>query len=355
MKITALLGIAVACALTFAPSGTASRAEATTIAWQLPIDAQYRVVSTIRQRATTTVAEQVSEETLEQSTTRVVTVDSVDEYGTMSLKVTVDAFTLKKTSRAMTLTLNAVRKPDGKLDVRSSVEMPVELIDTKEFQAFFEALGANMLGIEFSIDLSPTGRVLRSSMKGDPFDHLPAISEATHLASRALEMMVSKDDLADAVAAELFVQLPETAVEVEDRWPVAIDWTVSGIAMSGRGTTTFEKLEDPTGKPIAVLSETIEYQIDTTEYQAKLAELMTLLFVQAGADLEVSIELRTEKMDAKSRARFDVEQGFCRSVQWEDMRLPMSGTMSVGPKSVELEMNVLMEGGRSTWMRVVDR
>lgn len=342
----------VAACIALAPSTRSATTDAVQLTWHLPKDARYRVVSTLEQETTTTVEAQVQRESMSQRTTRLVTVDSVDEQGTMVLTVEIDALSMRKISDTLTLTVSAGRDGEGELQVDATVETPVTAFDKQEFEAFFASVVKNLLEVRFELRVTPRGRVLSSKASGDPFANLPTLTEEAATASQVLRSMLSPEDLAQAVAAELFVQLPDQGVQVGDRWPVARELSVSGIRMVGTGETKLESIESLTGEAGAVLNEKLEYAVITEGFEKKLAQLMTQAYSQFGVTVDIALELRAEPVKAESTARFDPDAGYCLSVKRSDLSMPMTGTLNIGRQSVKMKMLVEMSNGASTWTRL---
>lgn len=164
--------------------------------------------------------------------------------------------------------------------------------------------------------------------------------------------MLSPEDLAQAVAAELFVQLPDQGVLVGDRWPVARELSVSGIRMVGNGESKLETVETTIGAAVATLSEKLEYAVITDGFEAKLAELMTRAYAQFGVNVDITLDLRADPLKAESTARFDPDAGYCLTVKRSNLSMPMTGTLSIGKQSVKMNMLVEMSNGASTWTRL---
>ncbi|MCA8980175.1 MAG: hypothetical protein KDC14_09130 [Planctomycetes bacterium] len=338
--------------LALAPSTRSATTDDVRLAWRLPKDSHYRVVSTLEQETTSTVQEQVQRESMSQRTTRLVTVDDVDEQGTMDLTVAIEALSMRKSSDTLTLTVSAGRNGKGELEVEVTVDSRVPSLDKQEFEKFFEAVIRNLLELRFDLRVTPRGRVLKSHANGNPFTSLPALTEAEQLASQVLQIMLSPEDLAQAVAAELFVQLPDQGVQVGDRWPVARELSVSGIRMVGSGESKLSSVDTTTGVALATIDEKLEYAVVTDGFEAKLANLMTRAYAQFGVNVEVGLDLRAEPLKAESTALFDPDAGYCLSVKRTDIKMPMSGTMTIGKQSVKMNMLVEMTNGSSSWTRL---
>ena len=346
-----LLCFAAAC-IVLAPSTRSATTDSVALAWKLPADARYRVVSTLEQETSTTVADQVQHESMSQRTTRLVVVNDVDEQGTMDLTVTIDALTMRKVSETMTMTLSAGPDDQGKLQVEATVETTVPAFDTEEFEDFFEAVVTNLVEVGFELRVTPHGQVLSSKATGNPFDHIPATTEAAMLATEVLKMMLSPEDLAQAVAAELVVQLPDQRVEAGDHWPVARELSVSGIRMVGAGKSTLQRVDSAGGSSLAMINEQLEYKVITDDFETRLAGLMSKIYEQLGVQVAITLDLRADPLAAESNATFDMDAGYCRSVKWNDLKMPMTGKMNVGKQSVDMNMLVEMSNGSSTWTRL---
>jgi len=351
MNSRTLLRLTVACVtcVALAPSTRSATTDSVALAWKLPADARYRVVSTLEQETSTQVADQVQHESMSQRTTRLVVVDDVDEQGTMDLTVTIDALSMRKVSETMTMTLSAGPDDKGKLQVKATVETTVPAFDTEEFEDFFEAVVTNLVEVGFALRVTPRGQVLSSKASGNPFDNIPATTEAAALATEVLKMMLSPEDLAQAVAAELFVQLPDQRVEAGDHWPVARELSVSGIRMVGTGKSTLQRIDSAGGSSLAMINEQLEYAVITDDFETRLAGLMSKIYEQLGVQVAITVDLRADPISAESNATFDMDGGYCRSVKWNDLNMPMSGTMSVGKQGVDMNMLVEMSNGSSTW------
>lgn len=334
------------------PLSRSAANESVALAWKLPAAARYRVVSAQEQATTTTVKGQVQRETMSQRTTRLVTVDSVDEQGTMNLSVAIDSVSMRKVSDTLTMTVSAGRNAEGVLQVDAKVESAAGAFDSAEFEDFFEAVVTNLFDVRFDLRVTPRGRVLSSKATSNPFDNLPAITEETALAAQMLKLMLSPEDLAQSVAAELFVQLPDQGVEVGDQWPIAREFGISGIRMVGAGKSKLERIDDAAPQPVAVLNEKLEYAVITDDFEQRLANLMTRVYEQLGVKVAITLELRAEPLAAESHANFDMQAGFCRSVEWNDLSMPLTGTMTVGKQGVDMSMLVEMSNGSSAWTRL---
>lgn len=335
-----------------APTVGADKVE---LAWRLPEGAVYRVETSAETISTTTAMETEQSETMEQRRTNHVRVVEVDGRGNMRLSMTTQSLFMRKESSMMTIRMSATRDEDGKPDVDATVTTEVPGFETASFESFFEAVGANLLDLEYAIHLSPDGSVIESSVDGDPFASLPADDLATSIAKQAIELMISPDELAETAVAEMFVKLPAGFVEVAGDWPVQHDMNSVGVAMSGTGRTRLDELRDEGGAQVAVLKRDLRYKVDTDGLEEKMEELMALSYAQAGIDLDFGVDLSCEPLDSASTVEWDVAGGFCRSIRWEEMRLPMTGTIRVGPQAVDMDMHVEIANSRASWSRVEPR
>lgn len=343
------------CALLSAPAPVAAPevgADKVELAWRLAEGAVYRVETSGETLSTSTVMETAQTESMEQRRTNHVRVVEVDGRGNMQLSMTTQSLFMRKESPMMTIRMSASRGEDGKPDVDATVTTEIPGFETTSFESFFEAVGANLLDLEYEIVLAPNGAVIRSEVDGDPFASLPADDLATSIAKQAIEMMISPDELAETAVAEMFVKLPAGFVAVADDWPVQHDMNTVGVAMSGTGRTRLHELRDEGDTRVAVLKRDLRYQVGTDELEEKIEELMALSYSQAGLDLKFGVDLSAEALDSSSTVEWDVAGGFCRSIRWEEMNMPISGTIRVGAEAVDMDMKVQVANSRASWSRV---
>lgn len=352
MLHTKTLACLIATFIALAPSTRSANAESVTLQWRLQEAARFSVVSTIEQHTNTTLAGQMQQESISQRTTRIVTVGKTERDGTMNLLVELDTLTIRKESDTMTMTVSASRDDTGDLNVDAVVNTKVASFDAEEFESYFEAVVTNLFEVGFDLRVTQQGRVLSSKANGDPFAKLPEVTEATALASQVIRQLLSPEDLAQAVAAELFVQLPDQPVEIGDHWPVARSVGVSGIQMAGNGRSTLLGVDNAAGVSVADLSEQLEYTVLTDGFETRLESLMTRIYESMGVKVKISIDLKAKPVRAESSARFDITAGHCSEVRWVDMSMPLTGKMTVGKQSSDMEMLVEMSNGKSTWTRL---
>ena len=270
----------------------------------------------------------------------------------MTLAMQTDALYMRKSSQALTLTLSAKRDEQGEIKTEISVESKVPAFEIEAFESFFEAVGKNLLELEYRFELDSSGKVLTASVEGDPFANLPQSDRATAMAKQAMEMMISTDELADAAAAEMFVQLPKGFVKVADSWDVTRELNSLGVQMIGSGRGSLYEVKGEGANRVAVIKQSMDYAILTDGLEAKLADLMNLVYQQAGLDVRVELDLRAERVKATSTTQFDLASGCCTTTRLDDLRIPMNGDMKAAGQSVEMEMVVELKSATATWIRL---
>jgi len=351
MNATALAAPLLALAV-FAPTASSPAPEPIELAWRLAEGEQFLVTTDMAMETTTTTMGEPQVQSTENRSTRLVVVEEVDDAGNMHLAISVQAFAMVQGSEDMDLDLTAERDEDGDVVVSAVIDSDNPMLNDGEMQRFFEAFGENLLELTFEMVVTPQGKVLKATVDRDPFVGLPDDSPVLAMTLKALEVMISAEDLPEIAAGEMFLQLSPEPVEPGDDWTVVRAMNVAGFGLSGSGSTRFESLERDGETAVALLVESTDYEIETDGMSEKLDELMRAIFESMELEMETSTDLQGDDFSVESRIEFDVAGGFARQVVWEGQTIEVSGTMEVGDQSMEMEIVTEVSRSSASWERV---
>ncbi|MDA1263857.1 MAG: hypothetical protein O2816_02120 [Planctomycetota bacterium] len=315
--------------------------------WNLSEEATYRVASTQEFVSVTVTQGDTQEQSQVNRATHLISVEGRNDEGNLELSVTLESMGLEQVTPQQKIILEATRDADGAPVVEVDIEAALPLMEGDDVVAFFEALGRNMLELEFEFEVTPQGKVIRAGMNQDPYADLPMETEVTRMAAKTIAMLLDAKDLPAMAAAEMFTQLSPDPVEVGGSWEVAREIVAMGLDLSGAGKATLVSLKD--GR--AELREQLTYAVDASGFSAKMEDLMGFLFETMGLELQVEVHLAGEDFKNEVTSTFDVRNGHTLLSTNKNLGFSLEGQMEVGPEKIEMEME-LTGSYTSRWERL---
>ena len=329
--------------------------------WKLEKGVKLQVKSEAEtQSFTTTTTEngiqEKQNETEIQKVTGIMEVTEVLDNGNFKLTITTEGFEHETISKDQTMIISGKNVKGGSPEINVKIEGGDEILHSEDVKEMFRKITANVLEIKSILEVTPEGKVVNANIIGDLFENLPAETEVTRIMSKVIKKMISKEDLSSAIAAEVFVQVPSTGVDVKDSWPVKRSFSMIGLDMDGSGEATLQEINELNGVMVGKIEEVITYKLNTENFCEKFKEMIETIMEEAGVSVNVELNMfAKEDPVITSTSLFNIDEGMTMETIWVDQQIQFGGTltMSIYGEKNNVEIDVLAKiTSKQTIMRL---